>query len=141
MAQKILVINALAKEYYDDCHIKGSISIPLNELANYAKKLDKNQEIVVYCATYDCPVSKKAWHLLNDLGFKNLKAYEGGMNEWLKIGFAYEGACKSDYLKKENKPEKADAKVKTISAQELKRNLNHNKTGRIQAPLFLFSCR
>ncbi len=96
--KKLLVINVLSPKYYHDCRIKGSINVPADELTAYAKDLDRDTPIVVYCASYKCPVSAKAWKLLHDMGFKNIWAYEGGMNEWYHAGFALEGACMEDYI-------------------------------------------
>ena len=96
MKKKLLVINALRKQYYKDCHILGSINVSLDDLGAYAQKLDKSTPIVVYCASYSCPVSRKAWHILNDLGFANVRAYEGGIIEWFKLGYPVEGPCTSE---------------------------------------------
>lgn len=123
MNGKFLLINALNAETFNDCHIKGSINIPLAKLPEAAKQLDKNSEIVAYCASVQCPISRKAWHILHDLGFTNVRAYEGGMREWKKNGLPTEGPCKADYLTSEGKPLPEDKEVKTISLQELKKKL------------------
>lgn len=98
---EVLVINVLDKRYYDDCRIAGSVNHPFSNLEHSLKTVDKNKEIVVYCAHSQCPLSKNAHNLLTKLGFKNVVAYEGGMREWFKKGFPMEGACKSDYLKEQ----------------------------------------
>lgn len=124
MNAKPLIINVLAKENYEDCHIKGSISVPYDQLEKYAQKLDKNQEIIVYCAHYQCPRSREAYKLLHKLGFKNVRAYEGGIREWFQLGLPVQGSCKADYLKEPNvKPSHAEAEIKTLSALELKKKL------------------
>lgn len=121
---KIIVINALTKETFEDCHIKGSINIPLDQLEGAAKKFDKDAEIVVYCASNECPVSQKAWHLLHTLGFKNVRAYEGGLREWVQKKLPTEGACAAHYLKPPfGKPLPEDPAIKKISAEELKKKL------------------
>lgn len=119
MKNNFLVINALAKDSYDDCHIKGSINVPLDHLESYVKDIPRDAEIIVYCAHYACPVSREAWHLLNNLGFAHIKAYEGGMREWYQHKFPSVGKCKSEYLHEKNNPEEFDKVVATISAQEL----------------------
>jgi rhodanese-related sulfurtransferase len=117
---KFILINVLAPEYYADCHIPGSINVPLSDLTSYAQKQDKAREIILYCAHYLCPASKKAWHILHDLGFTNLRAYEGGIREWLQLGYPTEGPCGQEYLKQPSKETPStDAAVKTISAKEL----------------------
>lgn len=120
---KPIIINVLASSYYDDCHIKGSINVPLDDLEDYADELDKNQEIIVYCAKYDCPVSRQAFRLLKMLGFTNVKAYEGGIVEWFQLGYPVEGSCKQEILKLTVKPLESEQGVETISAAELKTKL------------------
>lgn len=121
---KFILINVLAPEFYDDCHIRGSTNVPLNQLSNYAQTLDKNSEIVVYCAHYLCPASKNAWHTLHDLGFTNVWAYEGGIREWLQRRYPTEGPCVQEYLKQLSiVPQAADQTVRSISAEELLKKL------------------
>jgi len=94
----LMIINVLDKKYYDDCHIKGTINVPVNELKMNAKSWDKNKEIILYCASYKCPKSMEAYKILKKLGFKKTHLYEGGMKEWVEKGFPKEGSCKMDYL-------------------------------------------
>jgi len=119
--QKLLVINALRDQYYKDCHILGSINVPLDDLANYIESSDKETHIVVYCASYHCTASHKAWHILHDLGFVNVLAYEGGMAEWVQKGYLAQGACQEEYLNRQEGPQDSD--VATISAEELKEKM------------------
>lgn len=119
--KKVLLINVLSKEMFDDCHIVGSINVPLDDLEAFAQKLDKNQKIVVYCSSAACAASVKAWRLLDSKGFQNLWAYEGGMAEWHHAGFPSQGACKAPYLEgKIEKPAEAAKDVKQILADELR---------------------
>ena len=88
------VINVLSEENYKKCHIKGSTSVPLVRLKDSVAVFDKNKEIVVYCASYDCKASQQAYKLLEELGFTNIAAYEGGTKEWKEKGFETAGeAC------------------------------------------------
>lgn len=124
MSSKLLVINVLDKQACDDCKIANSICVPRNQLAVYAEKLDKQQEIVVYCAHANCPQSRIAWHILHDAGFTNIFAYEGGIREWFQKKFPTEGACSMDYIHAPlEKARDEDTAVKTISAQDLYKKL------------------
>ncbi len=128
--KKLMVINVLPEEYFQDCHIKGSINVPLAVLGPYAENLDKTITIVVYCASYMCSASRNAWHLLHDMEFENVMAYEGGMAEWYGQGLPGEGTCGKDYLKQRHeKPEKTgkDADIKEIGANELYAMMNEYK--------------
>ncbi len=120
---KLLVINALPKNYYDDCHIVGSISVPLDKLEAYAHTLDKKTPIVVYCASYSCPISQKAWRIFNALGFTSVWAYEGGMAEWSQKDFPCAGVCQQESLNRQEKPQKRD--TQTISAEELRKKMEN----------------
>ncbi len=97
--ESLIIINVLGKEAFDDCHILGSICIPNKELKEITADWNRNQEIVVHCASYSCPASESAAKTLTELGFINVRAYEGGMKEWLSKGYAHEGAATFDYLK------------------------------------------
>ncbi len=95
---KLLVLNILEPELYQDCHIPGSINVPLDELEDYVRDLDLNREIIVYCSNYLCTASKYAAELLQKLGFKQVYAYEAGMAEWRQQGLPVDGLAKQQYL-------------------------------------------
>lgn len=119
--QKVMLINVLPKDMYDDCHIVGSLNVPLEQLKVFAEKIDRNQKIVVYCSSYACQASVKAWRLLDGMGFQNLWAYEGGMAEWYHADFPREGSCQAPYLSsKIEKPTEEAKDVKQIYAEELR---------------------
>ncbi len=125
MNRKFIVINALKNDAFADCHIPKSINIPLDQLKQASEQFDKDAEIIVYCASNECPVSQRAWHLLTNMGFTNVRAYEGGIREWKQKGFPTAGPCKAQYLTPpfgESLPE--DTKIKTITAEELKKKLS-----------------
>ena len=50
----LLVVNVLSDYWYQDCHIAGSINVPLKELIYMVQDWDRSQEIVVYCALDAC---------------------------------------------------------------------------------------
>ncbi|MCK4265584.1 rhodanese-like domain-containing protein [Candidatus Babeliales bacterium] len=95
---KVTVVNVLDEEYYKDCHIKGSINVPLSQLKTIANDWDKSREIVLYCASSTCKASKTGFNVLIELGFKKVAAYEEGMKEWKEKGYNCVGPCEKDYL-------------------------------------------
>lgn len=119
----LVVINVLDKQWYDDCHIKGSINVPLEAIETYAQQLDPEaSEIVLYCSNYFCTSSGYACKLLKNKGFKHVWAYEGGTAEWYQLGFPVEGPCEQEYLKKKiEQSQEADvsSECDTITAQAL----------------------
>ncbi len=98
-AGEALVVNVLDSEHFNDCHIAGTTSVPLEGLKQACADWDKDKKIVVYCASYMCSASKDAAKLLTSEGFTKVCAYEGGTKEWKEKGFPCEGACEMDYLK------------------------------------------
>lgn len=123
--KKLMVINVLPKDYYTDCYIKGSISVPLEELRTFAENLDRETPIVVYCASYSSTASSQAWQLLDSLGFENLWSYEGGMSEWYYFKYPMEGACSKEYLAEfvEEDLHERIAEVVEISAADLRKKM------------------
>ena len=95
---ELIIINVLAEKYFLDCHIKGSINIPSEQLLEKTASWDKEKDVVVYCASASCSLSKKGYALLQDIGFFNLQEYDGGMQEWFQRGFETSGDCKLNYL-------------------------------------------
>jgi len=95
----LMVINVLPKESYDDCRIKGSLNVPLAELEHASESWDKEQKIVVYCASYTCNASEEAYLLLKKKGFNRIWDYAAGMKEWRKNSYECVGPCTMDYLK------------------------------------------
>ncbi|HKQ47238.1 MAG TPA: rhodanese-like domain-containing protein [Phycisphaerae bacterium] len=83
------LLNVLEPEYYKEGIIRGSRKIPLSQLDRRFNELDKSQEVVVYCASHDCPASRQAAEALAAKGF-DVKAYEGGIKEWKEAGLPTE---------------------------------------------------
>ncbi|MDG6983356.1 MAG: rhodanese-like domain-containing protein [Nitrososphaerota archaeon] len=97
----IVVVNVLAAPAYEKIHIRGSVSIPRNELEGGRwRELDPSREIVVHCSSYECGASRAAADLLESKGF-NVKAYEGGMKEWAEAGLPTDGAISAGQFLKE----------------------------------------
>lgn len=120
--KRLMVVNVLETEQYKDCHIKGSISVPFDQLEKLAQQVDQDTELVFYCSNYMCAASGKAAKLFQQKGFKRVWAYEAGMNEWYRKGLPVEGSCKAAYLKSSNEPieEEQDPEVTIITTDELR---------------------
>ena len=85
----IVLINTLGAESFRAKRIPGSINIPAGQIQARAEHLlpDKDQPIVVYCASPDCPASPNAAEKLINLGYSNVYDFEGGLTGWLNEGF------------------------------------------------------
>jgi rhodanese-related sulfurtransferase len=67
--------------------IPGSRRVPLDTIGREVSEAkSKDEEIIVYCGGPKCPQSLQAAQKLMDLGYTNVKAYEGGLEEWKNAG-------------------------------------------------------
>lgn len=96
--EDIILINVLSATDFENCHIPGSINIPLAELPSKLDTLDKTKKIVVHCAHEKCPSSENAYKILSDAGFTNIYDYKRGIREWLQNDLKLEGRCEAAYL-------------------------------------------
>lgn len=94
LGKPIQIVNVLDPSYYNLGLIQGSLKIPVSEIEKRAGELDKNYEVVTYCAGYHCNASRTAATKLEKLGF-NVAAYEGGIQEWKQAGFPTESFSKA----------------------------------------------
>lgn len=85
-----VLINVLSPDSFNEKHIRTSINIPQEnqEFAQTVEKVagSKERKIVVYCASFECDASSKAAKKLDDAGFSNVFAYEGGTKDWFEGG-------------------------------------------------------
>lgn len=115
------LVNVLNKEFFDDAHIPGSISVPFSNLMAIAQKWPKEAQIVLYCSNPMCLASGEGARQLTKLGFKNVKAYESGIAHWYQAGLPVVGKAEKDYLKKivEAEPEQESYTINTLELEEL----------------------
>lgn len=84
--EDFVLIDVLPEESFNDAHIPDSINIPLKN-ADFENQVEsaaggKKEKVVVYCASFDCNASRNAADKLDDAGFTDVYAYEGGVKEW-----------------------------------------------------------
>ena len=73
---------------YRTKHIPSSLHFETVEEAVAA--LDREDEIVVYCADVHCVASIYAYRLLEREGFTRLRRYAGGVADWEEAGYPLE---------------------------------------------------
>lgn len=82
------VWNVLNDEWFKGELIPGSRRVAQSELAGAIQRssLAKDAKIIVYCAGTFCPASREAAEQLAALGYSNVAAFEGGVEEWKQSG-------------------------------------------------------
>ena len=80
--------NVLTDGYFKGEMIPGSRRMPLDTIGREPSEAQspKGEEIVVYCGGPTCPQSLQAAQKLTDLGYTNVRPYEGGLEEWKNAG-------------------------------------------------------
>lgn len=118
---KLVVINVLDPSYFEDCHIKGSINIPFEQIEEKIKTLDKNDHYVLYCSNYACTAAPFSAQQMQDAGFAHVELLPGGIVEWYQKGLPCNGPAQLQYLQEENQPLADDlhGAVPVISSEQL----------------------
>lgn len=65
-------------------HVKGAENVFIGTLEKHLSKIKKDQQVVIHCQGGDR--SSIGYSLLAKHGFKNIKNYSGGINEWVNNG-------------------------------------------------------
>jgi rhodanese-related sulfurtransferase len=89
---RLTLLEALPAKYFHDGHLPGARWFPhdrVRELAPVAIAR-KSDPVVVYCASATCANSKAAAKVLADLGYADVRVYEGGKADWADAGLALE---------------------------------------------------
>src|SRR5688572_12324099 len=96
--EKVAIIDTLPRAEYEEGHIPGALSMPLQELRKLAPKIlrDKDQQIITYCGSSDCPLSTRAAEELEALGYMNVTEYIGGKADWEAGGLDLEEGEQDD---------------------------------------------
>jgi rhodanese-related sulfurtransferase len=86
-AGQVVLIDARPKPSYEAGHIPGAISFPESsspeEFANFRKQYGTNTQLVVYCASASCSLSKRlADKLVQEFGYTSVRYITGGYQEW-----------------------------------------------------------
>jgi rhodanese-related sulfurtransferase len=93
--EDIVLVEALPPMYYEDAHLPGAINMPHDQVDELAPALlpDTSAEIVVYCANSPCRNSRIAARRLAELGYRNVRDYDAGKQDWIEAGLPTESGA------------------------------------------------
>ncbi|MFZ5863919.1 MAG: rhodanese-like domain-containing protein [Nitrospirota bacterium] len=88
----ITLVEALPERFYADGHLPGALNINHDEVEAKAPDLLPNKDafIVVYCANSACDNSSIAANKLTQLGYRNVRTYAEGKQDWVGAGLQLE---------------------------------------------------
>ena len=92
--KEMLVLDARPAFIYEEGHIPGALSFPLDEfdqrLPQLLHMVKKDSPILVYCSGLECTDSHTFASRLMDLQFSRVRVYGGGFAQWQEMGFEIE---------------------------------------------------
>lgn len=88
----VVVLEALPPAYFEKEHLPGARNLPLDDLEGAAARLvpDQGKAIVTYCSNDACDNSTIAAIRLRELGYRNVRKYTGGKQDWVEAGLPVE---------------------------------------------------
>jgi rhodanese-related sulfurtransferase len=92
IADAVTIVEALPAPYFEDGHLPGAANLPhdSDDRTISAVLPDRNRTVVVYCANRACANSGVLGRRLDQLGYADVRVYEGGKEDWLEAGLALE---------------------------------------------------
>jgi rhodanese-related sulfurtransferase len=92
--EDFVLVDALTEDMFHESHLPGAINIPYDHVKQFAKKSlpDKDAEIVVYCASPACDAAEKTALALEQMGYRDVRHYQGGKKDWHDAGLPLEVA-------------------------------------------------
>lgn len=94
------VVDARTAGLFARGHVPGAINISKEEARAFdaghplLSKIQKGQQIVVYCSNIYCPDAEIVARALRELGYQKVSVYRDGILGWQKSGLALEDGRK-----------------------------------------------
>jgi rhodanese-related sulfurtransferase len=81
------LIDVLSAEHCATVHLPRAENIPRDQLAVRApEEIGRGEPVVVYSGDRDCPESPRAAAILEELRYREVFLFEGGIAEWRRRG-------------------------------------------------------
>src|SRR4051812_32141151 len=96
LTQGAQLVDVLPEATFTQEHLPGAINIPLQSIDKAVQQLERTKAVVVYCYDYQCDLSPRAAHRLEQLGFAEVYDYVAGKAAWLASGLPGAGLLHDD---------------------------------------------
>ena len=94
-ARKGVFVDARSEEDYRSGHIRGAILLDQESfetsISAFQELVPLDTLLVAYCSGEGCGSSSEVAQLLKEAGYRNLRVFSGGWEEWSKGGYPVEG--------------------------------------------------
>lgn len=89
-----IFVDARSPEQYRAGHIPGAVSMDASSfeerLSSFLALVPQDTPLVVYCDGAGCGASREVAELLKDAGYRNIRLFSGGWEEWVRSGYPKE---------------------------------------------------
>jgi rhodanese-related sulfurtransferase len=91
--ERFVLIDALSPMSYAASHLPGAVNVQPETVAERATRTipAEDAEVVVYCSSESCDSSLLVARRLVELGYRNVRHYAGGKDDWAAAGLPLEG--------------------------------------------------
>jgi rhodanese-related sulfurtransferase len=91
--EAFVLVDALPPIAFAASRLPGAVNIPPDAVEGVAglRIPELETEVIVYCANPDCESSGEVAARLVELGYRNVKHYSGGKDDWRAAGLPLEG--------------------------------------------------
>lgn len=93
-AGAVTVVDALGGDYYAKRHLPGAVALAPPDVDTLASVVlpDRDAAIVTYCSNLACANSGQVATRLATLGYRNVRKYAEGIEDWVDAGLPTEPA-------------------------------------------------
>ncbi len=90
----VTVVDALPESYWEQQHLPGALNLVEDDVEAKAATLlpDRQAAIVTYCSNASCGNSQAVAAKLERLGYRNVRKYREGIQDWVAAGLPTEAA-------------------------------------------------
>ena len=83
-----VVIDIRSAELYGESHVPQAVNIPQENLAERRDELPEDRDAAIVMVCNIGKFSKQATLYLKSMGYRNVRSMKGGLDEWVRKGFA-----------------------------------------------------
>jgi rhodanese-related sulfurtransferase len=89
-----VILNVLPRESFAKKHLPKSVNVPVSD-PDFIEEVrevvpDKDMPIVVHCSGPTCDASPKAAARLEQEGYRDVREFRGGLEEWERAGYTFD---------------------------------------------------
>jgi rhodanese-related sulfurtransferase len=86
---KFTLVNALGEWAFE---ANEYLVLSTSGICEMEKMLDPRDDLVIHCSNPSCPASIIGYQILERNGYKKIRCYTGGLQDWEEAGYRLEGS-------------------------------------------------